>query len=281
MLQCGGQTSGAFIQGELDWMPMCARRVRAAFREWGRILMMTPTRLIRQVFLACRERSDRLHGNFRGDWAGAVARLLREYGLGEFAEVARFEGGQMSWTEWCGIVDTHLATKVAADWGAKMAARPALALYSRLKEKPGLEEYLVVMAGVGRRVAAQMRAGTYPCGDYYRSWKKRPEHLTGGVCQLCAIGKVEDVHHLLCECRAYDKDRMDFWVEAQHHLGVDGWGCLESMGADQWHIVLGRAVPGIAIECWREILQCAGAFLAKLHARRLSLMAALGDFEDV
>jgi hypothetical protein len=272
MLVSGGQSSGAFIQAELDWQSMVARRQEATLREWGRIAMMPEGRLVRQIVEACRAHVAESQHEIRGGWPTACVKTLRDVGLKEYIDMARV--ASVGWPQWCTVVKRHVREHELARWGKRMQDRVELTLFRDLKEAPCPEQYLVTMSPQGRRIAAQMRAGHYHCDAFLAGWSNRPERHHGGICRCCSLRESETIDHILCRCPAYAKQRILFWLETHALLGVSGYGQLMSMGSSQWHIMLGRTIPDLDFERMATVLRVADKFLVAVHTARIEALSS-------
>lgn len=272
MLVSGGQSSGAFIQAELDWRSMVARRQVATLREWGHIAMMPEGRLVRHVVEACRAHVAKSRHEIRGAWPTACVKMLRDVGLEEYIDMARVEG--VGWAQWCTMVERHVRDHELARWKKRMQQRVELTLYRDLKQAPCSEQYLVTMSPQGRRIAAQMRAGHYHCDAFLARWSNRPERHHKGICRCCSLRESETIEHILRRCPAYNKLRILFWLETHALLGVLGWGQLMSMGSVQWQIMLGRAIPDLGFEQMAAVLRVADKFLVAVHTARIAILSS-------
>jgi hypothetical protein len=274
LLMSGAQSSGAFIQGELGWTSMVARRQVATLRQWGHIALMPNGRLVRQVVAACRTHAAQTGHKIRETWTSACVKVLHDVGLEEYADMGRFQGeGAICWGQWRSLVDERVQALERTRWGQYLLRRDTLALYREIKQAPGPELYLVVMSSQGRRIAAQMRAGQFQCDAFLATWKNRPERHFGGICRCCELDQLETVEHIVDRCPAYEHERSLFWLEVHHLLGMMGWGQLCGMRRPMWHVILGLPIPDLDEVLTYAVLRCADRYLVAACNKRLGILS--------
>ena len=76
VLQCSSQASSALIHGDLGLVPLQAMRERAVMIEWGRLLLMPASRLVRRVVLAGKQLAVKRRTRPRGIWYADALRVL-------------------------------------------------------------------------------------------------------------------------------------------------------------------------------------------------------------
>ena len=71
-------TSVEVARGELGWLSLSARREIRLLRYWGKLVKMDDTRLVKQIFRNCKDRTSKLKGSF----CYTVQKLLGSLDLG-------------------------------------------------------------------------------------------------------------------------------------------------------------------------------------------------------
>ena len=205
VLKCGRRLPNDAIQGDLGWMSMRGRRMLLRLSYWGKILSMEPGRWVRKIYEQGRAR---LEANAQaGTWCSLTRKWLTYLGLDE--EWQRQEVGPV----WQEKLRTKIEDMEARDWRRRVARSSKLEEYTKWKTKPGLEPYLQHGHVQQRRLWTKLRGGCLELRIETGRWERvtvwgrqvaLPRHMRR--CKLC-FGELEDAHHVLFRCPAYERAR--------------------------------------------------------------------------
>ena len=230
ILGVGKCTAGVVVKGELGWVSMEARRGVILMRFVGKLERMQEERVIGELYQA--GKIGWVKGSRKGSkWWARVERVSKEWGLKEIWESGVVKG--MRKNEWEKLVEKRMMRMEKMKWRRELERMDSregskVAMYWKLKDKWGMEEYL--KGGRSRGSVAwktKLRSGTCELEvEMGRGVVAREER----VCKLCGRG-VEDVRHFVWECLALDKVRGWWWLElgkelGKHREGGAAWGML-------------------------------------------------------
>ena len=170
-----------------------------------KVQRMEDSRLMRRVFEGCRVE--------RMVWWKEVEDVLVKYGLG----VGELDGCLLGIRKW-------LRMFCEQRWREEVCGKKSLDLYSEVKRKLVLEDYLKCVRG-RRGVWAWFgfRSRSVGLRAEASGWSNRN---VVGTCVLCCMDEEEDVEHVLLRCGAYAEERRKLWSVLEEDCvdGGDGGG---------------------------------------------------------
>jgi hypothetical protein len=204
------------LLGELQWETLETSAWRSKLRYAGKVKVMEPTRLVKQVLEAPTpaHHGHRSHRTFM-EWVNAHLDLL---GLrGAFEALVNPKG----LTGWMTAVDKALALREQIEWDKKVFRHPDILLYQQSKHQPLREPYLFGTEGDAYR--PNLEAALIQM-NFRGGWTTITDLVHPERCRLCGNG-TETPEHLLVECPTLRERRerlFDRIAEALHPKEVEG-----------------------------------------------------------
>lgn len=278
ILRCGGKktskVSAAFVNGELGWMPLRARRVMLRLRYWGKLERMPDDRLAKKVYKESRRRTD--DGTMSRSWCSYTRLLLQKVGLGEYWEADGGRRGELKdEAGWKRLVGKAVEDWSEREWRARVEDNGILArTYAGLRTRRGRE-----MAGylqydkdpIGRKWWARLRSGVHGLAVHVGRWRKIPYEQRR--CEYCfdwcedkdetfrTTNEVENEEHLVLRCGKYRKERKDMWND------LGGW-TERYQGTELFQHLIGDGPPGEDEEGRRSRCKAVMKFLRRVWKER-------------
>ena len=197
-----------------------------------------------------KERKKTANRKDKDNWCVGTLLLLQELKLDNFWKYG-FLGTREKWRD---LVRGRVRKREEDAWRRRVASRPRLGTYRKIKRSLELEEYLDVLEGQRKRNIIEIRSGVNQLE--MEQGRRRKVKREDRVCKICAC-EVEDEEHFLLRCKLYD-DIRERWKEdigVQSHL--DNEKTLERMiGTGKWKFR------------WR----CAGKNVSEMLERRRSAL---------
>lgn len=228
-------TSVEVARGELGWLSLRARREIRLLSYWGKLVKMDDSRLVKQIFRYCKDRTSTLRGSF----CYAVRKLLMTLGLEQLWRSEQI-GERKDW-ELRARKSIRLKDKFC--WLANLHDKPKLRTYELLNFKTDWckEEYLSWEITADQRVLyARLRSGSHQLRIETGRWDHEQEAKR--VCIVCGTGKIENEKHFLLDCYAYERCRRIMFNRILQETGFD----LASMKEDpDWllEVLIGDGLP--------------------------------------
>ncbi len=196
---------------------MSVRRNIEMLRLWFRLCSMSNYRVTKRIFLWDYNLS--LAG--KKNWSSNVKTVLDDCNMDYFYHTPELGNMKMSGVKTV-LFDAKktLYRKHAMAWSTKVASLPKLRTYKLIKQKFGTEEYVRFnMCRTNRSVIARLRNGTYPLNIELGRYRNIP--LESRICPSCDTNDVESEIHFLCDCTAYDQQRLNLFEMIENILNAD------------------------------------------------------------
>ncbi len=251
------------VRGELGWWPMKARRDLCILRYWARIISSDTTTLVNKVY---QQRKVELSAG-RTNWCRYVHSLLLELDL-EQAWRDQSVGGLREWSRAAGGA---IQRRELSQWLQRIDLKPKLRLYRVLKASFGREAYLSYLPLWKRRYITMIRGGTNTLRIEKGRWSR--EALADRTCGFCNTGSVEDEKHVVTQCSAYARERLELYVCLEQKLG---YNFVAMSGETDWlvEVLVGAGLRNHMDDMIeRTIYQETGKFLSKVFRIRDRLNA--------
>jgi hypothetical protein len=202
--------------GELDWMPVQARREILRLRYWGKIVgegKRNPGSLVHAVYREGRLRVEEGRAKSQREWCVETKRLLKEVGLEEYWESE--EVGEQN--EWALLVKRMVFRREEAKWregmwrgGKRGMALTTLERYARVK-RTLRNEWFLDRSRVWVSRWVRMRGGVQELEVTVGRRRAPQVPRKDRVCRQCHLGEVEDEEHFWLHCPRWAEQREGLW----------------------------------------------------------------------
>lgn len=257
-------TAVEVARGELGWLSMEARREIRQLRYWGKLVKMENSRLVKQIYRFCKERTSRQKGSF----GYSIRKLLDKFDLGHLWRSELI--GELK--EWESRVQACVRQKDQDVWSAAVLRKPKLRTYSVIKTRVRREEYLSwEITGEQRVLYARLRSGSHQLRIERGRWDGEQE--AERLCKICGTGKIENESHFLLECYVFERFRRNMYRRILQETGYDLMAVKEKE-VSKWllQVLLGNGVS--RREARQGIGKAVAAFVAVAMRKRARILQA-------
>ena len=264
LLGVSSKTTLEAVRGELGWWTMKARRDVCILRFWGKIISGNKSSLVSKVY---HQRRLELKTSQRC-WCGYVRTLLSDLHLDAVWK------DQVVPNDWNKVAMKAVHQREITRWLRNLDIKPKLRLYRRLKRDPAQEQYLTYMPLRQRKYLTMIRSGTSTLRIETGRWAREP--VEQRTCRICATDRVEDEHHVVLDCPAYNADRESLFHQLQEKTGLDPI----HMDPDRLlEVLLGGGLDNA--DHVKIIYTEVAKFLGKLFCKRQTLISKNQDNNDI
>jgi hypothetical protein len=275
-LRVNKSTTDEFVRGEVGVFELERERDRSLLLFFGRIMEMDEDRWVKKLW--CAEWDTKKKG-FRS-WNWKVDELIKRYGISE--EAVKLKEGVLK-EKWGNVVRNAVRTKAIEGWRDGIRQGKKLQVYNKIKTEWGFENYLRNVSGKGEILMGRFRSGSAGIGEELARyggggagvWEADgTEKKKSAMCKACDEDCVETLLHLLVECKAYDKERGEWFREVQEvgvgvGVGVgEGVGGGGGGGSGPLELMLGGQHPGLSDDGRLRVLAASTRFFVTLWSAR-------------
>jgi hypothetical protein len=210
------------IRGEMGWSTFGERMAKSRLNYRVRLEMMDEVRWAKKVFR---------WGKWKTAWGRDMRRVIREFGteesigigirrldrlaLGRGILVDRVERNRKMRQIWKGKIDKRVRRVGLEKWRLGIEQKVTLGLYKR-KEFPAWDR--VYDGSWGAQLLFKVRTGSLELAARTYRWEGN-----GDLCNSCQEGVRETVEHFVVKCRAYDREREEWWRGIRAEVGNERW----------------------------------------------------------
>ena len=245
-------TAVEVARGELGWLSLRARREIRQLRYWGKLVKMEDSRLVKQIYKQCKERT----GYQKRSFCYSIQTLLNKFDLGHLWKSELI--GELN--DWEARIQACVRQYDQDIWASAVQMKPKLRTYKMLKAGVRREEYLSWEITDEQRVLyARLRSGSHQLRIERGRWEHEVE--AERLCLVCGTGVIENERHFLLECFVFERPRCNMYRRIKQETGYDLVSMKESEDSN-WllQVLLGNVLPG------REIRHCVGKAVAAFVA---------------
>ena len=201
------------IQGDMGWESCALRQKINVLRLWCRLIMMSPTRLTKRIFLWDYELS--LNGT--RNWSYRVNQLLHETDMEAYYENIFTPLDTTSFIQECRKIFKH---SESTQWQTDIEKYSKLRTYRNIKIHFGTEKYLTCLLSTDMRsVLAQLRCGILPLKIETGRFSSPFIPAERRICDVCHK-EIEDEVHFLFKCPLYNLERVDWCYDLSQHIDL-------------------------------------------------------------
>jgi hypothetical protein len=225
---------------------------------------MENSRLVKQIYRFCKERTSRQKGSF----GYSIRKLLDKFDLGHLWRSELI--GELK--EWESRVQACVRQKDQDVWSAAVLRKPKLRTYSVIKTRVRREEYLSwEITGEQRVLYARLRSGSHQLRIERGRWDGEQE--AERLCKICGTGKIENESHFLLECYVFERFRRNMYRRILQETGYDLMAVKEKE-VSKWllQVLLGNGVS--RREARQGIGKAVAAFVAVAMRKRARILQA-------
>ena len=187
----------------MGWPDFQTHKQSGRMRLWNRLIAMNDSRLTKQIFL------HDYNVSLRNTWSFDVPNICEQNNIRNIYTEKLF----------CNLVEfkQNLDTKYAAFWKEASLKKPKLRFYLNFKEEPNIEYYIKLnLSRKERSYLEQQRLGILPINVEIGRYRQIP--LDERKCMLCHNENIEDEHHMLFICPAYDGIRKTWLKDIDYSI---------------------------------------------------------------
>jgi len=219
-------TTREVIQGELGLGKVSSRRILLRLRFWSKIIKMKKHRLIYKIYKQRREEFIAGEKKDKQNWCYWTWQALKQLHLEHIWESENFEIGR----NFDNLVRKLIKRKDEDEWREEMNKKRKLRLYSRIKTRLQLEDYVVELDREKRRQLTMIRGGTNYLRIETGRWVGEREHER--LCKVCLCEEVENEKHFLLACPMYVRERVQMFAKIREECNLE---YIENMD-DEWQL---------------------------------------------
>jgi hypothetical protein len=253
-------TAVEVARGELGWLSLRARRDIKQLRYWGKLVKMEDSRLVKQIYRYCKDRTNAQKGSF----CHSVQKLLAKLDLGHLWRTEQI--GELK--DWTSLVMASVKQSDQDLWSAEVQKKRKLRTYSLIKTDLCREEYLSwEITGKQRLLYAQLRSGSHQLRIERGRWEDLEEAKR--VCKVCGTGKIEDEKHFLLDCFVFERFRRNMFHRIMQETGYDMMGMKDE---SNWllQVLIGDGLP--LKESRLSVGKAVAAYLAVAMRKRARIL---------
>ena len=273
ILHCNSKAVNAGVRGELGLWTMESRRDFIKLRYWIHLLLLADTRLVKEVYLMCKENFLKSKSK---NWACGMYRLVRKYNLEHLweDEGAVFDVAAGCNTVprirkfWRNFIFRRVQEVEQVKWRLEVIKSTKLRIYATIKQELRLEEYLLQdkVPKQGKIVFTALRIGSYPLRIETGRWQFPIEPREERVCLKCMSGAVEDEKHMMLDCKAYELQREELYRRIGE-VGSNPFMMQRCSRDVRFRILLGNGGKDMSKDIWIRVM----GFLSVVHKVRKNL----------
>ena len=203
------------LEGDMCWTPPHIRASLDVVRLWLRLQSLPQTRLVRRIY----------------DWDLTLARQGKQNWCKDLMKIF-YQAGHESLVneqfitehEKCyvfNLIEQSLLDQNEQKWKDSVSNMPKLRTYALLKEDLSVPMYISSrLTPASRSILARFRNGTYPLAVETGRYTGVP--LDQRICLICSKNDIENEHHFLVSCEAYDIKRTYLYslVNAKNDINI-------------------------------------------------------------
>ena len=211
ILGVGKPSPNMAVFGESAVMPLLLRAYIAMLKYWNRIRDMDDNTLVKLAY------KENLETN--SSWCKTIQILNTTFDL---------HTKDWSPAEFPNAVKKKVKSDFTAHWKTRIGnpeLEKKLSLYSKVKEDFQVGNYLAMPSFRNRQIISKFLCSNHKLRIETGRHSNIPREQR--VCELCEANKVEDEHHFILECQAYEEIRKDSPIQFENYSSAEAIFHLE------------------------------------------------------